>query len=246
MECISTSFAPIIVQPESGHDWAQQHILGEQIHLGQTKQQPPTSSPSSSTSSSNNNNNNNNNTNFPMNQWSPRQSAGRRRNLPTTNTLQIPGAGAQRPGARPALKTPVKLGERSRDEWEALLTGSLASLQGAYARLQADRDEPPQPPPAPRRQSLPSGARTDTDRPDVAGLDRAEVASRALQAAAGCHVMFPAQLLMASPMMGTGRLGGGGDDDVSSDAGSSSGSEDSFEAPATPVEEMQLDPRLFS
>lgn len=229
MECISTSFAPIIFQPESGQDWAQQHIFGEQLRLEQTKQ------PSATTTTTTNNNII---INKKTKQWSPRQCAGRTRH---TNTLQIPSAahprGVQKPGG-PALKTPVKTGERSREEWEALLTSSIAGLRGAYERLE--------PPPAPRRQSLGGLHRPQPDRPDLAGLDRAEVASRALQAAAGCHVMFPAQMTTTTMMVGVDRLDDA--DDGSSDAGSS-GSEDSCgseDAPATPCEEMQIDPRLFS
>lgn len=227
MECISTSFAPIIVQPDSGSDWAQQHILGEHIRLEQTKQTTISSSPLPSASIS------------PASprQMSPRQGAGRLRIVANNNTLQIPTSttthdGVQKP-ARPALKTPVKTGERTREEWEALLTGSIATLRCAYDRLE--------PPPAPRRQSL------GEQRPDLVGLDRAEIASRALQAAAGCHVMFPAQM-MTMQMMGCLGRGADVDGDSASDAGSSVSGDSlmSEDAPATPCEEMQIDPRLFS
>lgn len=203
MECISTHpYAPIIVQPESGHDWAQQHILGEQLRLGQAKQSPPSLRVDNG---------------VPMKQWATRQSTSHRA------VLQIPDSQLRVPKPTQPLKTPTKTNERSKEEWEDMLKTSMATLQGAYSRMEV--------PPAPRSRSL--GDRLH--KPSVAGLDRTEIASRALQVAAGCS-MFSALSEM----------------DLS-DA-ESSGTDDSYgpdDAPRTPdtvrtSEDMNIDPRLFS
>lgn len=143
---------------------------------------------------------------------------------PQRTLLHIPGA-PQRSTRIEKYKTPTKTPTKATQEWEALLKSSLTTLQQAYATLETTTT----PPPAPRSQPLPAQA----VRPD---LDRAGMASRALQAAAGCFA-FPPQSSSASEV----------DDE---EALSMSGSEGSEEGPATPAEfpadeEMNLDPRLF-
>lgn len=259
MECISTSYAPMIVQPDSGHDWAQQHILGEQYRLDHTKQQqPPSFSFSPSSPRSDETSTNTNTTLSPKQRSSPhRQGAGRRAlplplplPLPTSAAQQSLGGGVQK---KPVLKTPVKTTDRTRDEWEALLTQSIASLRGAYARM----EHTSQPPPAPRRQSLGAARRLQCDQPDVAGLDRTEIASRALQVAAGCSSGPGGMMMFSAPL---GGLPAYAAPDAASDASScdeaeSSGTEEEDDyledAPATPGregegDEMHIDPRLFS
>lgn len=205
MECISTHpYAPIIVQPESGNDWTQQHILGEQLRLGQAKRSPSMRIDHG----------------VHMKQWATRQSTSQRA------ALHIPSSQLKVQKPTQPLKTPTKINERSKEEWEDMLKTSMSSLQSAYSKMELEV------PPAPKSRTL--GDRMH--KPSVAGRDRTEIASRALQVAAGCS-MFSAFNQM----------------DIS-DA-ESSGTEDSYGsdyAPATPAdtvrtsEDMDIDPRLFS
>lgn len=208
MECISSTYTPVIVQPDlSGPDWTQQHMLGETIRLGQAKQTKQTRQPLSLESNA-----------FRIKSWTSRRSSS------LHTLLQIPGTQSRVRVGKPAatLKTPIKINNtRPSKEWEELLKSSMATLQGAYKRLEA--------PAVPTSQTL--GARWPQSHL-TAGLDRTEIASRALQVAAGC-AMFSADY---------------------DDEASSSGSEDSYgsgAAPETPHamqtnEDVHIDPRLFS
>lgn len=205
MECISSTYTPLIVQSDlSGQDWTQQHILGEKFRLGEAKQpQEPLSLEKKA---------------LHMRSWTSRQSNSRR----STNLFQISGTQSRARVEKPSytLKTPIQFNTtRPRKDWEELLKSSIATLQGAYKRMET--------PVVQTSETL--GARLPQSH--LTGLDRTEIASRALQVAAGC-AMFSADY----------------------DDGSSSGSEDSYGsdgAPDTPQtiqtnKDVHIDPRLFS
>ncbi|PSR80420.1 hypothetical protein BD289DRAFT_490770 [Coniella lustricola] len=215
MECISPSHVPMIVHSGLGQDWTKQHMLGEQLRLACAKQQvlsptlpqsaiATTTTTTSSSSSS-----------IPMKTWDTRQTNAGRRTI-----LYIPGASlCPRIEKHIAYKTPTKSAKTAKD-WEQLLKTSLSGLQGLYAKLEQ--------PPAPKAQRLADRL----PKPDMAGMDRAEMVSRALQAAIGC-VSAPSQQDLYE--------------------GDSTGTEYSYsseDAPATPDtirtnDHVDIDPRLL-
>lgn len=219
MECITPTFAPFIVEQDSEHHWGQQHafgdsLFGEQLHQAQPKQ--PMLSHSNVLPKRKQ---------WPSSHQQPAKSQlplSSRRNSNSSNLyLQIPkhAAGVQK------VVTPTKA--KSPLEWEALLRTSLNDLRGAYANMQV-------PPAAPRQPQY----KLSSQRPDFSGFDRIQMASRAMQMAAGFNIR--------------------GRRDMSaeySDSGESSASESEseaeVEAPATPVTMemgvmMNIDPQLFS
>ncbi|CAN8096382.1 unnamed protein product [Discula destructiva] len=204
MECITASYAPVILQPDSEHDWANQHVLSEQLRQAENKQ--PLKTHTSVLVQPRRQQR-------PGQQLPPTSSSRRSSNL----LLHIP-----KPTGRVSkLITPTK-NAKSPQEWEALLRTAVTDLHGAYASmLQVPAAPKPQP-------TLPSSRR-----PDFSGLDRVQMASRAMQMAAGFGCAARRE------------------QSEEYDGGESSGSEADVDAPATPVsvetgEMMDIDPRLFS
>lgn len=129
--------------------------------------------------------------------------------------LHIPGPTSR---VHKYVVTPTKTPTKSPQEWAALLTSATQTLQTMYANMPSAA--PPAAPKAPRSMAY-------NERPEFEGLDRVQLASRAMQMAAG----FAAR-------------------DPDSD-GESSASESEVEAPATPMGVgegmmMDIDPQLFS
>lgn len=207
MECITPTFSPFIVEQDSEHHWTQQHAFGEQLHQAHAKQ--PLLSHSNVLPKRKQ---------WPSSHQQPIKdqplSSRRSSNSNSNLFLQIPkhSSGVQK------VVTPTK--SKSPVEWEALLRTSLNNLQGAYANIQV--------PAAPRQPQR----KMSSERPDFSGFDRIQMASRAMQMAAGFN--------------SRGRR------DMSAEYDSeSSGSEADVEAPATPVSVetgvmMNIDPLLFS
>lgn len=207
MECITPTFAPFIVEQDSEHHWTQQHAFGEQLHQAQTKQ--PLLSHSNALPKRKQ---------WPSSHQQPtkHQPLSSRRNSNSNSNLflQIPkhSSGVQK------VVTPTKA--KSPLEWEALLRTSLNDLRGAYAKMEV--------PAAPKQPQY----SLSSERPDFSGFNRIQMASRAMQMAAGFN--------------SRGRR------DLSAEYDSeSSGSEAEVEAPATPVSVetgmmMMIDPQLFS
>lgn len=192
----------MIVASGPGQDWTTQHMFGEQLRLACAKQQVVSPTLPQTTA-------------VPMKTWANRQSNAGRRTI-----LYIPGAKLCPRIEKPlAYKTPTK-NTKSTKEWEQLLKTSLNGLQGLYTKLEQ--------PPAPKARRLADRL----PKPDMAGMDRAEMVSRALQAAIGCATLP-------------------GQQDIYE--GDSTGTEYSYsseDAPATPdtvrtSEHVDVDPRLL-
>lgn len=211
MECITPTFAPFIVEQNSEHHWAQQHAFGDSLHQAQTKQpllsQPLVCEPLKRKQ-------------WPSSHQQPakHQSLSSRRNSNSNSNLflQIP----KHSNGVKKVVTPTKA--RSPVEWEALLRTSLNDLRGIYANMQV-------PPAAPKQPQY----NLTSERPDFSGFDRIQMASRAMQMAAGFN--------------SRGRR----DTSAEYESDSSEGSEADVEAPATPVSVetgviMNIDPNLFS
>lgn len=234
MACIATSYAPLILEPDAANDWTKQHVLSEHLRQAEHKQ-PTTTTTSTSTStsstaskrSSNHHHYNHNHNQHP---------SKRLRHQPSHLLLHIPGpqptttTRIHKAAITPTTKTPTKPPQH----WAALLTSATHTLQSIYAATAAanttcnipSTPSLPPPPPAPLRRRS-SSTRSD----EFEGLDRIQLASRAMQMAAGFAWTRARH-----------------DDD---DYDESSASESEVEAPATPVGVgegvmMDIDPALFS
>lgn len=207
MECIATSYAPLILEPDSTSDWTKQHVLSEQLRQAEHKQ-PTTTTTTTSTSTTS--------TTASKRLSTHPHSASKRPRHHHHNQLHIPNPTTSRLH-QPILITPTNPlpppPPKSPQHWADLLASATTTLHSLYAHL-------PPPPPAPKaRRSAPPLPEF------AAGLDRVQLASRAMQMAAG----FAAH----------------DEDDESS------GSESEVEAPPTPVGVaegvmMEIDPRLFA
>ncbi|KAJ4413466.1 hypothetical protein N0V82_008540 [Gnomoniopsis sp. IMI 355080] len=213
MECIATSYAPLIVEPDSANDWTKQHVLSEQLRQAEHKQPTTTNNSLSTTSSTITN------TTKRLSAAHPPPPSKRQR---TQNNnlllLHIPGPTSR---VHKYVVTPTKTPTKSPQEWAALLHSATQTLQSIYANN--NNNNILAAPAAPRRAPIP-------ERPEFEGLDRVQLASRAMQMAAGFHHHAV---------------------DSSDDGEYSSASESEVEAPATPmgVDEgvmMDIDPQLFS
>lgn len=213
MECLPISYAPLILHSESEPNWT---ILSEQLH--QATHKPSPSSPPMSTTTTTT-------AAIPhiIKHAPSTQHLRARRTAPNPLLLHIPTKPLAT-GAVQKMLTPTK-NPRSISEWEALLQTSHTGLRGAYAKLSQQQVPPPAPKPA---------ARAVRRMPDFSRMNRVQMASRAMQMAAGC-----------------GALRRPGSSSSSSSEGSDDGSEDEeMDAPATPVgvesgAMMDIDPRLF-
>lgn len=212
MECIATSYAPLIVEPDSANDWTKQHVLSEQLRQAEHKQ-PTTTNNNLSTSST-----------ITTTITTKRLSAAhpplpsKRQRTQNNNhlLLHIPGPTSR---VHKYVVTPTKTPTKSPQEWAALLHSATQTLQSIYANNNNNMLAAPA---APRRAPM-------AERPEFEGLDRVQLASRAMQMAAGFHHAA----------------------DSSDDGEYSSASESEVEAPATPMGVgegvmMDIDPQLFS